>query len=213
MAAFLRSNEVEIERTGVSANVPYNDVARLMYYLHCACTSIDCNDDAAIQRFTNYQNWSYLSLDEKKALVVLCYSFSPDVLDNKVFFQSDELCGNSTNQFYKISQLRHEILASESIVIAGRTRQVNKIMTYKMQWMTTYYIEPMRRLLAQFESQSRAPAITYTPTYSAPSSRPPVIRQPIKKSSKCSCKCVVGFICCIIVTIIIISAIVSVTKK
>jgi len=63
MAAFLQQTEFEIERTGVTASVPNNDVARLMYYMKCVCTAIDCNQDPEIQRFTNYHNWSYLSFD------------------------------------------------------------------------------------------------------------------------------------------------------
>lgn len=61
MTALLRSNEVEIERTGFAAEIPNNDVAQLMHYLQCVYISIDCNDDSRIQRFTNYKNWSSFS--------------------------------------------------------------------------------------------------------------------------------------------------------
>ena len=120
MAVVFQRNEVEFERTGVQVNVPNNDVARLMYYLQCVCTSINCNNDPDIQRFTNYKNWSYLSIDEQKALVVVCYAFSADVLDNRVFFHSDTLCVVGRNEFYTINQVRDRLLAAESIIIAGR---------------------------------------------------------------------------------------------
>ncbi len=127
--------------------MPNNDVARLMYYLKYVCTAIDCNNDNDIQRFTNYQNWARLSFEEQHLLFALCYTLSPDVFEDKVFFHCEELCVQFSNEFYKISQVRHQLVAADSIIIAGRTRQVNQIMTYKMEWMETYYLGPMRRLL------------------------------------------------------------------
>ncbi len=149
MAVYFENKNIKFERIGVTANVPNNDVARLMYYMQCVCTSINCNDDPGIQRFTNYANWACLTKIDQAALVVACGAFSPDVLNNRVFFQSDALCGDSTNEFYTINQVRHQVAAAESIIIAGRVRVVNNIMTYTMQWMKTYYFDPMQRLLAR----------------------------------------------------------------
>ena len=160
MAALLQNNEVNIESIGVHVTIPNNNIARLMYYLSCVCTVINCENDADIQRFISYQNWHRLSNTEKQALVALCYVISPDVLENKVFFQSDALCLNSTNEFYKISQVQNQLLAAESIVIAGRTRQVNKTMVYKKQWMQYYYFDPMPRLASIF-TNSVSSAVTH----------------------------------------------------
>ncbi|CAF1498317.1 unnamed protein product [Adineta steineri] len=172
MALVFQRNEVEFERTGVKGNIPNNDVAYLMYYLQCVCTSINCNNDPDIQRFTNYNNWSSLSTDEQRALVVVCYAFSPDVLADRVFFHSDTLCGERANEFYTINQVRNQLVAAESIITAGRVRVVNQIMTYKVGWMHIYYIGPMQRLLARLNTSSQRPAFSHTPTYTAP-----VIRQ------------------------------------
>jgi hypothetical protein len=87
MALAFCKNELEIKRTGQRATVPDNDIAKLMYYLKCVCTTIDCNNDPEIQRFTNYSNWHRLSVDEQRQLLVLCYTFSPDVFDGKVSFR------------------------------------------------------------------------------------------------------------------------------
>ena len=205
MALVFQRNEIEIERIGKAVTIPNNDVARLMYYLHCVCTSIDCNREPDIQRFTCYDNWSSLSIDEQKALIVVCYAFSPDVLQDRVFFHSDTLCGNSNNEFYTINQVRNQLVAAESIVIAGRVRVVNQIMTYKMQWMKTYYFDPMQRLVTRFGTAAQRPAITNTPTYT-----PPVVRQRTtrKTSNKKG-----GCICCIIVVIIIIIIISTTTSR
>ncbi len=61
-----------------------------------------------------------------------------------------------TNEFYEISQVSNRLVAVQSIVIAGRTRRVNKIMTYKMYWMQFYYLEPMRRQAQRFSQKKRS---------------------------------------------------------
>ena len=150
MAVSFGRHQIGFERTGQTATVPDNDTAKLMYYLQCVCTTIDCNNEPEIRRFTDYSKWYNLSTDEQQELFALCYALSPDVFNNKVFFQSDALCADSSNEFYEISQISSQIVAARSIVVAGQTRRVNKIMTYKMFWMRKYYLEPMQRLAQRF---------------------------------------------------------------
>ena len=156
MAVALGKHELEVKRTGQSTTIADNDTAKLMYYLSCVCSTIECNNDPEIQRFTNYSNWRSLSVDEERQLVVLCYTLSPDLFDEKVFFESDALCGNSLNEFYEISQVSSQIVAARSIVIAGQTRRVNKIMTYKMSWLQKYYLEPMRQQAKRFGKKKKS---------------------------------------------------------
>ena len=143
--AFIRRNQINVREKGFAVSVPDNDVARLMYYFHCVCSAIEYTD-SDMQRYRDYQNWRSLSYIEIRLLVVLCRTLNPGVFNNKVFFQSDALCGNSSNKFYEISQISNQVLAVRSIVIAGRTRRVNSIMTYKMSWMYNNYFGPMQRL-------------------------------------------------------------------
>ena len=168
MAVVIGRNEIGIERTTKATTVPDNDVAKLMYYLDCVCTAIDCGPDEDIRRFRNYSHWAQLSFEERKLLLVLCYTFSPDVFEGKVFFHSEELCVEFSNEFYKINQVRHRLIAAESVLIAGRAHQVTNIMVYKMSWMRQYYLEPMQGLARQLSHQpsqrllpapSRAPAV------------------------------------------------------
>jgi hypothetical protein len=225
MALAFQRDEISVECTGTVTTVPNNDVARLMYYLNCVCTVIDCNHDPDIQRFTNYRNWSYLTVSEQAQLLVVCYTFSPDVFNNQVFFHSDELCGNSSNEFFRINQVSHRLIAAESIVIAGQTREVNQIMTYKMAWMRNNYYEPMQRLATRFENASRSTA-TYGSVSSSSAARqpitytPPVIRQPVtytnhSKPFCTSCR-LFAFICCILIAVPaiigIVYAIIEATK-
>lgn len=155
MAFVVGRNEIGIRETGRRVTVPDNNIAKLMYYLHCVLTTIDSNDESEIRRFTDYQNWRRLSNDEQKQLVVLCYTLSPDVFEDKVFFQSDALCEDLGNKFYEISQVRQRLVAVQSIVVAGQAKRVNQIMTYKNSWMRTYYLEPMRNEAQRLSENER----------------------------------------------------------
>ncbi|CAF1357537.1 unnamed protein product [Rotaria sordida] len=156
--AYLQRNQFGFEANSSPVTVPDNDVARLMYYFDCVCDAIEY-DDSDLNRYRNYRNWSSLSYEERRVLLALCLTFSPDVFDNKVFFQSDALCGDRSNKFYKISQVSHQLLAVQSIVIAGRRRQVKQIMTYKMAWMQKNYFNPVQRLAQQYNrNTSQSPS-------------------------------------------------------
>ncbi len=159
MAVVFGRNEVGIKRTTTPTTVPNNDTARLMYYLSCVCNAIESDQNEDIRRFTDYHNWARLSIEERKLLLVICYTFSPDVFDGKVFFHSEELCVEFSNEFYTINEVRHRLVAAESILIAGRTHQVTKIMTYNMSWMRSYYLEPMQRLARTIAGQSSRPQL------------------------------------------------------
>ncbi|CAF2905950.1 unnamed protein product [Rotaria sp. Silwood2] len=145
MAVFQR-NQIGIKDVGQTVNVPDNDIARLMYYFSCTCSAIECNMTPQMRRLANYRNWRYLDADDVRQLIGICYVFSPDVLNNKVFFHNPGLCGNSSNKFYEISQVRNQLLAVSSILIAGQSRRVNSIMVYTMSWMKKNYTDPMVRI-------------------------------------------------------------------
>jgi hypothetical protein len=149
--AFFQRNQFGFKQTSVPVTVPNNDVARLMYYFDCVCEAIDYKD-TDVSRYRNFRNYSSLSYNEIRVLLALCLTISPDVLDNKVFFHSDALCGNSANKLYEVSQVSHQVMAVQSIVIAGRRCHVKKIMTYKMSWMYEYYINPVQRLASQINT-------------------------------------------------------------
>jgi hypothetical protein len=148
MAVWQRQN-FDLRETGVSVSIPNNDIAKCMYYLQCVCNVIDC-EDANLKIFTNYRNYRALSDDEDEMVYKLCLMCSPDILDEKVFIENEALCGSSHNNFFELSAVKNTLGVVGSIFIAGRTREVKKIMTYKMSWMHTFYLEPMARLADHF---------------------------------------------------------------
>ena len=150
--AIFGANEYEIEQKITSTQVRDNDIAKCMYYVACVCNTIECNE-GQIRRYTDYKNYWKLSSSEHEIVFKLCLTLSPDEFDDKVFFESDAMCGDSSNEFYEIGQVRHVLMAVRSVVVAGRTRQVNKIMTYKRSWLVNNYLGPMSRLADRFNPQ------------------------------------------------------------
>ena len=168
MAMFLR-NQYGLRATSARATVPDNDVARLMYYLNCVFSAIEYTDQD-VRRLRDYRNWSMLSYEEQRLVWLFALILSPDEFDDKVFFHSDALCGDSGNKFFEFSQVRHQLLAVQSIIIGGQTRQVKKIMTYKMSWIQSNYLDPMKRLAPHLSPQAQRPSTAsaarpnYTPS-------------------------------------------------
>jgi hypothetical protein len=150
----VQRTDVGFRQVGTFASVPDNDIARCMYYLKCVCSVIDCGNEN-ILRYTTYQNYSRLSVDEHEVVYKLCLLLSPDEFEDKLFFDNDALCGSSGNEFYEISQVQHVVRAVGSIVIAGQRRQATSIMAYKMSWMRANYLGPMSRLADRFNPQRR----------------------------------------------------------
>jgi hypothetical protein len=152
--AMFQSTNYDVKKTGTFTTVPDADIAKIMYYLNCVCTVIDYNE-GNIQRYRNYSNWADMSDEEDRLIFVLALALSPDELEDKVFFNSPELCPDSGNEFYEIGQVKNQLLVVRSVVIGGQQRQVKKIMAYKQSWMQNNYYQPMRSLVFRFSPEGQ----------------------------------------------------------
>jgi hypothetical protein len=110
--AFFQRNQYCIKEETHGTVTPTNDIARLMYYFNCVCYVIQYND-TDVSRLRNCNNWASLSSEDIRLLVALCATLSPDIFNDKVFFHSNALCGNSPNKFFEISQVSNQLLAAE----------------------------------------------------------------------------------------------------
>nr|XP_022310021.1 uncharacterized protein LOC111115543 [Crassostrea virginica]XP_022310051.1 uncharacterized protein LOC111115557 [Crassostrea virginica] len=148
MALSLNNVRLHVKATGTTVQVPANPRAKLMYYLSCVCNALqlDTSDTRNIARLKDYQNYAFLTEDEKKQLLVFCAILSPDVLLNKVFFQND-----SSNEFYDIGTVASHLVVSSSIVIGGQKKSIRKIMTFKMSWLQNNYLEPLQALARELD--------------------------------------------------------------
>lgn len=148
--AALQRKQIQIrDVSGGLADIPNNDIAKVMYYLNCACYCVDYSDND-VRRFTNYDNWASLSNEEDYMVFLLALILSPDILLGKVFFPSDALSRDTSNRFYEISQVNHQLVVASSLVIAGRTCRVNRILAFKQMWLQNNYLDPMSRLAVRF---------------------------------------------------------------
>ena len=75
-SATLGINKFSVERIGVQVQVPNTNLARLMYYLKCIFTVIQYYES---NKLSDYQNYYYLTEDEKKTVLALATLFDPKI--------------------------------------------------------------------------------------------------------------------------------------
>ena len=128
---------------GTSVSVPDTPTAKLMYYWSCVENTLELKDgDGDI--YSRYDLHFLMSNEQKRRLLVLCLLFSPDTLDDKCFFQSENI--DSSNEFYELGQVQTSLAAVSNILIGGVNRKVRRIMIYKRNWMLRNYIMPLLQL-------------------------------------------------------------------
>lgn len=133
-----------------SVVIPNNDKARLMFYFNCICAVIQLDmldvGKYRIRRLRDYKKYHLLTRDEEKELIRLCGLVSPEILEGKCIFHSEELCGNAGNRFFKVDSSETGFVASESVFVGAVQVSVNKVMVYKTTWINKNYTGPMYRL-------------------------------------------------------------------
>ena len=138
------------KRVGHTADVSFDAIAHLMYYVNCVSGVLDIQNEGNIDRITSYKNYRLMTNDDVDTLLNLCQKYCPRVLDDTCFFHDDDLCKNSPNEFYEIGIAKTTLSAltirSDTVVIAGHSSAVKKIMVYKSSWMLENYHEPMKKL-------------------------------------------------------------------
>jgi hypothetical protein len=147
MAVVLIGEQAELTDITVKVTLPENDTAKLMYYLRSVSTvlSLETMEDN-IARLTDYKNHYVLTNDEKVKLLSLCKQFSPDKLEGKCFFHSDEIGGDLPNRFFLLNSTEAAFVAAESVSIGAITVSVKTIMVYKMSWKIQFYTNPMNQV-------------------------------------------------------------------
>ena len=108
------------------------------------------------RELTNYTNYYTLDDTMSRLLLDLCKLLSPDVLEGKCIIQVDDLNGSS-NEFIELSAARTTMVATSSVMMAGRNIQVRKIMLYEPIWRRNNYDQPMAELALSLLSR---PALT-----------------------------------------------------
>ena len=116
-----------------------------MYYLKCIFTVIQYYES---NKLSDYQNYYYLTEDEKKTVLALATSFDPKIfLEAKIFvLDNGLLTGNFGNEFFQITDEKVGVHVNQEIMIGGRSVKVLKIMAVKASWLQNTYYNPLRGL-------------------------------------------------------------------
>jgi hypothetical protein len=146
--------QVEVKDVSVSASIPNNPTAKLMYYFNCVCYCIEPDDNYAVRRFRNCSNYHDLTRQEKIQLLDLCITLSPSKLDGMIFHREESM--NGSNRFLKLSATKTGIIATESLLIGGQSKKIVNIMQYKNSWMENNYYTPVRELRHNLSASTRS---------------------------------------------------------
>ena len=155
----LQGNRLEIKQTGRTTTVPDNPKARLMYYFDCMCTVLDLQDDD-ISQLRDFRNYYLLSEDDTNKLLILCTLLEPRTLNDKCIFLNNDL--ESNNEFFELNAVTTRIAMTQSILIGGVQRKVQRIMMFRTEWMEKYFLQPyahfaprLANMLSDDDDQSR----------------------------------------------------------
>ena len=187
-AGVLRRTELSAKITGEPCTIPSSDIARLMYYFDCVCHCIEPDNTSTIRRLRDYNNYASLSHDEEAQLLDLCLALSPDNLTGSVLFPSDN-CGGTSNNFLELSAVSTNLVVSDSFLIGGQRKKIQKIMMFKECWIENNYLNPISSIawrpairqpqLTQRATATRQPPPATRQTPQTTRQPPPATKQPL----------------------------------
>jgi len=116
-----------------------------MYYLDCVMAVIQYELDS---KFTDYQHYYNLNVDEQNAVCALALLFNSKILlDAQIFFVNPNFVpSNSSNQFYEITEQTVGVHVNQEVLIAERVIKVLKIMACTQDWLNYFYLELIERI-------------------------------------------------------------------
>ena len=144
MALGMERTRIGIEKVGRTVTVPNNPNARLMYYFDCVCSCVETDNDSNIRRLRDYSNYHSLSNEEEALLLTICLALSPDKVMGTIFFPSEEISSN--NEFFELSAVRTKLVVSDSFLVGGQQKKVQKVMLFKKCWIENFFLEPLRTI-------------------------------------------------------------------
>ena len=77
-----------------------------------------------------------------KHLLDFCKLMSPNLLEGKCIFEVNDL-GGTSNKFVELSSAKTTMVATSSVMMAGRNVQVAKVMLYTPAWRRSNYDQPI----------------------------------------------------------------------
>ena len=151
MAATLVADKLYVSEFGTAAQVPNNDIAKLMYYMNCVCTVLDHEEKSFL---TDYKNYDDLNNEQAKLVYGLALIFQPALLIQAGVFIVDSklLDGEFNNQFYEITNEKIGFHVNQEVMIGGKVVRVKKLMACNNIWLSNNYYNPIDRIKMRLNS-------------------------------------------------------------
>ena len=139
-------NQIQIRPFGVVADVPDNDVAKLIYYLSCVDTVINYNE---LDKICDYSNYNMLTLEDIDELINFALLLNPKIFisDGIFILDSNLLSKGKENKFYNIKDERISKKLNNEIVIGDKIVYVVKVMACNINWLNRIYYNPLKNIL------------------------------------------------------------------
>ena len=153
MSLNMNYQSLGVKPSGVRVTIPDNDLAKLMYYLHCVFVVIEFKES---NRYTKYEYYYRLSKEEKQTVLGLVSLFNPETMEKSDLFLvgAEYVPEGAGNKFFEITDQRLGIHMNSEVMIGGVYRKVLNIMSCTQSWLNTYYYEPIRSFNIPKSSQS-----------------------------------------------------------
>ena len=145
LAAHMERLHISVRDTSVTATVPDDPIALLMYYFNCVCSCVEPDSSYSIRRLRDYENYHRLTSEERAQLLVLVLALSPDKLIGTIFHPSND-CGDGSNAFLELSAVKTDLVVTNHLLIGGQRKQIRSIMTFKKVWIERNYLEPLQEI-------------------------------------------------------------------
>ena len=153
MSVDLNYQSLDIKVVGTTATVPDHSLAKLMYYLSCVSSVIQCDDDS---RLTDYRNYYLLTRQEEQTVLSLAALFNPKIMSSLSLFivNPDLVPYGSCNEFYEITDQKIGVHVDSEVIIGGKVIKVLHIMACTQSWLIKHYYDPIQ----QYSSPPALPA-------------------------------------------------------
>jgi len=142
MSLTMGYESLDVKMKGTKADIPDNDLAKLMYYLRCVFSIIKFE---GAKKYTEAENYYLLSAKEEETVVGLAILFNPKIMIESSLFLvgSNFVPFGYDNEFYEISNNKIGIHVNSEIMIGGVSRKVLMIMGCTEFWLRKNYFKPM----------------------------------------------------------------------
>jgi hypothetical protein len=135
MAIAVHRHQIGIENTGQTTQVPDDPLARLQYYLSVVKSCIPGLSNLPTY-LTNYANYRNLTREQKLLILVLADQLDLQTMVQAHIFIPDfdrDICVNSGNGFFKITDRQVAAIATSSAMMAGQQVAITTIMLFTEQ--------------------------------------------------------------------------------